>query len=530
MAERSHPEADAHASVVSFLTSQWSDARNRVCIDQPGAEPWTHETVAAHTVATAAALAEAGVGPGDRVVVQVHKSREAVTLYLATVAMGAVFVPVNPGAAPAELAFMVEDAEPALLVVGDPADRPAVPAAAATLTLGADGTGTLADAANDAVASTPSGDAGADPAERSDPIGALAELIAAAGRSGDDLAAMLYTSGTTGRPKGAMLTHRGLAANARALVDAWRFTADDVLVHALPIFHVHGLFVALHCALATTAQVRFLPRFGVDAVLDALPTSTVLMAVPTHYVRLLDDPRLDAAACASMRLFTSGSAPMTTAIHQRFTARTGHRIVERYGMTEAGIITTNPVDGERVPGTVGFALDAMDLRIRADGAPCAPGETGVVEITGPHLFAGYWNLPERTAEAHTDDGWFVTGDVGSVDGEGRLTLEGRSGDMIITGGENVYPKEIEQHLDTMASVVESAVVGLPHPDYGEAVTAFVVADESFDPADALVLLDRSLARMKHPKAFIVVAQLPRNTMGKVQKHVLRADHATHYDR
>ncbi len=341
---------------------------------------------------------------------------------------------------------------------------------------------------------------------------------------------MLYTSGTTGRPKGAMLTHRGLVANARALVDAWGFTADDVLIHALPIFHVHGLFVALHCALASTARVRFLPRFDVDAILDSIPASTVLMGVPTHYVRLLDDPRLDGAACASMRLFTSGSAPMTTATHQRFTARTGHRIVERYGMTEAGIITSNPLDGDRVPGTVGFALDAMELRVRADGCACKPGETGGVEISGPHLFAGYWNLPERSAEAHTDDGWFITGDVGSLDTEGRLTLEGREGDMIITGGENVYPKEIEQHLDTMASVVESAVVGLPHPDYGEAVTAFVVAEDGFDPADALVLLDRSLARFKHPKAFVVVDELPRNTMGKVQKHQLRTDHATRYDR
>lgn len=518
MPRRAHPGSDAGASIVSYLMSHWGGASDRVCLDQPGSEPWTHAQVAARTVAIAAALAAAGVGTGDRVVVQVPKSREAVALYLATVAMGAVFVPVNPGAAPAELAFMVEDSEPSLLVVGDLADRPAALAATPTLTLGADGTGTLADAANDALTSG------------ADAIAALAELVGAAGRGPDDLAAMLYTSGTTGRPKGAMLTHRGLVANARALVDAWGFTADDVLVHALPIFHVHGLFVALHCALATTAQVRFLPRFDVDAVLDALPTSTVLMGVPTHYVRLLDDPRLNAPTCASMRLFTSGSAPMTTATHQRFTARTGHRIVERYGMTEAGIITTNPLDGDRVPGTVGFALDDMELRVRADGVPCRAGETGVVEIRGPHLFAGYWNLPERTAEAHTDDGWFVTGDVGSLDDQGRLSLEGRSGDMIITGGENVYPKEIEQHLDTMASVVESAVVGLPHPDFGEAVTAFVVADGAFDPADALVLLDRSLARMKHPKAFIVVDTLPRNTMGKVQKHQLRTDHATHYDR
>ncbi|MFN3218573.1 MAG: AMP-binding protein [Acidimicrobiales bacterium] len=543
-------DATDDPSIVAHLTRSWAAAADRVCLDLPGGEPWTHAQVAARTVATASALAAAGVGPGDRVVVQVPKRREAVALYLATVAMGAVFVPVNPGAAPAELAFMVEDSEPSLLVVGDLADRPATLAAVPTLTLGTDGTGTLADAANDArcagtAVSGASGSAGpgaagsgvtaassstASAASGADAIAALADLVAAAGRGPDDLAAMLYTSGTTGRPKGAMLTHRGLVANARALVDAWGFTADDVLVHALPIFHVHGLFVALHCALATTAHVRFLPRFDVDAVVDALPASTVFMGVPTHYVRLLDDPRLNADTCASMRLFTSGSAPMTTATHQRFTARTGHRIVERYGMTEAGIITTNPLDGDRVPGTVGFALDDVELRVRADGSACKPGETGVVEISGPHLFAGYWNLPDRTAEAHTDDGWFVTGDVGSLDDEGRLSLEGRSGDMIITGGENVYPKEIEQHLDTMASVVESAVVGLPHPDFGEAVTAFVVADGAFDPADALVLLDRSLARMKHPKAFIVVDALPRNTMGKVQKHQLRTDHATHYDR
>jgi len=506
-------ESTELTTIVGHLTQHWVGAADRVCLDQPGAPPWTHGDVARRVVATAAVLADAGVRPGDRVVVQVPKSRDAVVLYLATVAAGGVFVPVNPTAPSAELAFQIGDAEPALVVVSPDVGN-AVPRS--TLTLGADGSGSLATAAAEVTAPV-------------DPVDALHQLVARSARTADDLAAMLYTSGTTGQPKGAMLTHRGLVANARALVDAWGFTADDTLIHSLPVFHVHGLFVALHCAFSATARVQVLPRFDVDAVVDALADSTVLMGVPTHYVRLLDDPRLDADRCAAMRLFTSGSAPMTTATHQRFTARTGHRLLERYGMTEAGIITSNPLDGERRPGTVGFALHDMDIRVRDDGRLCRPGETGVVEIHGPHLFAGYWKQPERSAEALTDDAWFVTGDVGSVDAEGRLTLEGRAGDMIITGGENVYPKEVEQQLDTMASVVESAVVGLPHPDYGEAVVAFVVADESFDPTDALVLLDRSLARFKHPKVFIVVDELPRNTMGKVQKHQLRTDHANRVD-
>jgi malonyl-CoA/methylmalonyl-CoA synthetase len=331
-------------------------------------------------------------------------------------------------------------------------------------------------------------------------------------RSGDDCAAMLYTSGTTGRSKGAMLSCRNLVANGWALHDAWQFRPDDVLVHVLPVFHVHGLFVALHCAFLAGATVRFHARFDPAAVVHDLRRSTVMMGVPTHYHRLLDHTDLAPDDCVGMRLFTSGSAPLLAARHDEFAGRTGHRIVERYGMTETMILTSNPYDGDRVAGTVGMPLDGVELRIGADD---------LVEVRTPGLFLGYWNQPEKTRASFREDGWFVTGDVGSLDDEGRLTLAGRQSDLIISGGLNVYPSEIEAVLDAVDTVVETAVVGVPDPDFGEAIVAVVVGAADEDTLRRAC--EGQLARFKHPTRFVFADELPRNAMGKVQKATLRVD-------
>ncbi|NND75775.1 MAG: AMP-binding protein, partial [Ilumatobacter sp.] len=373
----------------------------------PGGSSLTYRDVDERAGQMASVLRDLGVGVGARVVVQIDKSTDNVALYLACLRVGAVFVPLNTAYTPAEVGYFVDDASPALVVA-----RPGTlgDLAAPVVHLGTDRAGSFATAADDA---TPTRDI----VERAD----------------EDVAAMLYTSGTTGRSKGAMLTHANLASNALALHDIWGFGPDDVLLHTLPIFHVHGLFVALHCAMLGANEVIFLPAFDASLAIEHLPEATVMMGVPTHYTRLLADTRFTAAVCRSIRLFTSGSAPMTAAVHADFTARTGVQILERYGMTEAGMITSNPYGGERTPGTVGFPLPDVELRVCDDvGTVVAPGETGVVEIRSPGLFAGYWRMPDATAGAHRDGGWFVTGDVGSADTEGRLTLEGRASDMIIT--------------------------------------------------------------------------------------------------
>ena len=445
----------------------------------------------------AGALVEAGVRTGDRVVVQVEKSVEQVTLYLACLRLGAVFVPLNAAYTETEVTGFVADAEPALVVL---APDVAPPDGRRHVTLGAGGTGSLL-----ALAAT------ATPHE------------AIVARAEDDWAAMLYTSGTTGRSKGAMLSCRNLTANARALVDAWRFEPDDVLVHVLPTFHVHGLFVALHCALAVGAAIRFHHRFDPAATIEDLRRSTVLMGVPTHYHRLLAEPDLDRATCEDMRLFTSGSAPLSAPTHDAFTERTGHRIVERYGMTETMILTSNPYDGDRRAGTVGFALAGTEVRVHASDRAAEPGETGAVEVRGPGVFLGYWGLPERTAEATTPDGWFRTGDLGHLDERGRLTLVGRSGDTIISGGLNVYPADVEAVLEVLPGVAECAVVGLPDPDLGEVVAVAVVVEPGAQADEAvLVAACAPLARFKHPRRVAFVDALPRNAMGKVDRVALRA--------
>jgi malonyl-CoA/methylmalonyl-CoA synthetase len=485
-----------NANLYATLSDAFAARRDDVFLRVPDGATLTYADADERAAQMAGALRELGVGLGDRVVVQIDKSTDNVALYLACLRIGAVFLPLNTAYTPSEVAFFVDDAEPTV-VIARPGSLDEL--AARVVHLGVDGDGSFAEAT--------------DTANRFDGI---------VERQPHDLAAMLYTSGTTGRSKGAMLTHANLETNAWALHDIWGFGPDDVLLHTLPIFHVHGLFVALHCAMLDANEVIFLPRFDPTLVIQHLPAATVMMGVPTQYTRLLAHDGFTADACANVRLFTSGSAPMTEAVHAQFTERTGLQILERYGMTEAGMITSNPYTGERVPGTVGFALPGVDLRVADDdGREVPTGETGVVEIRSPGLFAGYWRLPEKTAAEYRDDGWFVTGDVGSVDAEGRLTLEGRSSDMIISGGYNVYPKEIEMVLDEVPGVVETAVVGVPHADFGEAVVAVVVRDGDVDDEVLSASLEGVLARFKHPKAYVAVESLPRNAMSKVQKAELR---------
>jgi len=493
-------------NLYAVLSEAFGPSLDAPFLNLPDGPTLTYRDVDTRSAQMAGALRGMGVAAGDRVVVQVDKSTDAVALYLGCLRLGAVFVTLNTAYTDGEVTFFVEDARPRV-VVRSP-DRGPIGETHHQVGLDTQSGGSLALAADEAVPFT-------DIVER-DPF---------------DTAAMLYTSGTTGRSKGAMVTHAGLSSNARALHEMWGFVPGDVLLHALPVFHVHGLFVALHPCMLNASEALFLPRFSTEAVIRHLPEASVYMGIPTHYTRLMADEGFTPQRCASMRLFTSGSAPMTEIVHQEFEAKSGHRILERYGMTETGIITSNPLDGERVAGTVGFATPGFDVRVaNSDGVVLSAGETGVVEIRGPGLFAGYWQLPEKTASEFRDDGWFITGDVGSLDAEGRLTLEGRTGDMIISGGLNVYPREVEMALDELPQIVESAVVGLPHQDFGEAVTAFVVLEPgaSFDLADAQAALDGELARFKFPKAVVCIDALPRNTMAKVQKKILRADHVDFY--
>ena len=457
----------------------------------------------------AGALRAAGVGKGDRVAVQVAKSPQALAIYGAAVALGAVFLPLNTAYTPTEIDYFLGDATPRLFLC-DPARAEALtPVAArqgaACMTLDGAGRGSFAEAMAVQTTSLVPCDCGP-----------------------DDLAAILYTSGTTGRSKGAMLSHRNLLSNAEVLADLWRFTDRDVLLHALPIFHTHGLFVASNVALLTGGQMIFLPGFEVEAVLRLIPQATVLMGVPTFYTRLLSEQHFDRALTAGMRLFISGSAPLLAETHRAFEERTGHRILERYGMTETNMNTSNPYDGERRAGTVGFPLPGVEVRLMGAAGEVAAGEVGVIEVRGPNVFKGYWQMPEKTAEELRPDGWFITGDLGQVDADGYVSIVGRAKDLVITGGYNVYPKEVEMLLDAVPGVQESAVIGVPHPDFGEAVFAVLVARPGvvLDPGEVLAAIAGDVARFKQPKAAVVVADLPRNTMGKVQKNVLRQTYGT----
>ena len=455
----------------------------------------------------AQALRASGVQPGDRVAAQTVKSPTALAVYAATVSIGAVFLPLNTAYTADELGYFLGNATPRVFLA-DPGKAAALDELAARhgarlLTLDGAGQGSLADL----MAGQP-------------------DSFTPAPRDPADLAAILYTSGTTGRSKGAMLTHANLLSNAETLARLWRFTADDVLLHALPIFHTHGLFVASNLALLTGGAMIFLPGFDADTVLRLLPEATAMMGVPTFYTRLLDCPGLTRDLCAHMRLFVSGSAPLLAETHAAFAARTGHVILERYGMTETNMNTSNPYDGMRRAGTVGFALPDVELRLMADGMEVPAGKVGMIEVRGPNVFAGYWQMPEKTAEELREDGWFLTGDLARRDDEGYIHIVGRAKDLIISGGFNVYPKEVELLLDEVPGVLESAVIGLPHPDFGEAVFAVLTPRNgaTLDPEAVLAAIRDRLARFKQPKAAVVVADLPRNTMGKVQKNLLRADY------
>jgi malonyl-CoA/methylmalonyl-CoA synthetase len=453
-------------NLYGLLRSRFPADRSQACLIRSGGVVRTYGEVEDEVARLRAWLAAKAVQPGDRVLVQAAKTPELLSLYLAVLASGAVYTPLNDAYTPAEVDYFRGDAEPRLVVTD------------------------AAAAAREAV--------GLDP------------LPGHVRRAGGHLAALIYTSGTTGRSKGAMLTHRNLASNGLALQRLWGFTGQDVLLHALPLFHVHGLFVGLHCALLAGARMLWLPRFEVETVLESLPRATVMMGVPTYYSRLLERPDCGRDHAAQMRLFISGSAPLLASTFREFEARTGHAILERYGMSEAGMITSNPLDGERVPGSVGYPLPGVSLRL---------SERGVIEIKGSNVFAGYWRMPERTAAEFTADGWFVTGDVGRIDPDGRVWITGREKDLIISGGFNVYPKEVELLVDEEEEVVESAVIGVPHPDFGEAVVAVIVGEA--DEAALIARLRRRLAPFKVPKRVIAVAALPRNAMGKVQKARLR---------
>ncbi len=456
---------------------------------------------------SAAALIEAGVKPGDRVAVQVDKSIEAIQLYLGTVLAGGAFLPLNTGYTAAEIAYFLGDAEPAVFVC-DPKKLGALQPVAAgagigrVFTLAGDGSGSFVEAA----AGQPDG-------------------FEAVARDAGDLAAILYTSGTTGRSKGAMLSHGNLASNCAALKEVWQFDAEDLLIHALPIFHTHGLFVATNVTLTAGSSLIFMTGFDGDAMLGAMQRATVMMGVPTFYTRLLEHPGLSPDAVKTIRLFVSGSAPLLAETHVQWREKTGHAILERYGMTETNMNSSNPYEGERRAGTVGFPLPGVELRIAdpASGAALPQGEVGSIEVRGPNVFQGYWRMPEKTREEFRADGFFITGDLGVIDDRGYLSIVGRSKDLIISGGYNVYPKEIEALIDDIEGVKESAVIGLPHPDFGEGVAAVVVAEEAAEitPDDVALALKTELARFKQPKLVFLAEALPRNTMGKVQKNLLR---------
>jgi malonyl-CoA/methylmalonyl-CoA synthetase len=505
---------EENAAEVSPVTANLHDTlRSRAktpaktALETPEGRQISFEALYARAGRMARALVDLGVEPGDRVAAQIDKSPDAIALALACFRAGAALLPLNTAYTLAELEYFLSDAEPALTLCR-PAHLEAVRALCLKLalrtveSLGDHGDGTFAKAADDARSELPT-----------------------VPRGPDDLAAILYTSGTTGRSKGAMLTHRNLASNAEALVDLWRFAADDVLIHALPVYHTHGLFVATNVALMSGATMIFQPKFDADAVMAALPRATALMGVPTFYTRLLEHPGLTPEATRHMRLFVSGSAPLLAETHAQWRQRTGHAILERYGMTETNMITSNPYDGDRIAGTVGFPLPGVDLRIAEaeSGAVLPQGEIGVIEVKGPNVFKGYWRMPEKTAAEFRADGFFITGDVGKVDEQGYVHIVGRAKDLIISGGFNVYPKEVESEIDALEGIVESAVIGLPHPDLGEGVAAVIVRAPGADVDERAVraALESRLAKFKQPKAAFFVDELPRNAMGKVQKAALR---------
>jgi len=493
-------------SLYNHFDRQFSERADAelLCTDQ--GRSYRYADIERASARLAVFFSELGVAPGERISVQVGKSPQALALYLACLRAGFVFHPLNPDYLPAELAFFLGDAEPAALIC-DPANEGALQTLAQAaacrhlFTLDSDGTGSLMDAAvsaNDDFDSVPMGP--------------------------DDLGALLYSSGTTGQPKGIMLSHRNLLSNTEALVAAWEFTNRDRLLHALPMFHVHGLFVATGCVLSSGASMRWLPAFKMPEVLRFLPECSVMMGVPTYYTRLLAAAEFDAVTCRNARLFVSGSAPLLQETFAAFEARTGHRILERYGMTETNMNTSNPLHGVRKPGTVGLPLPGVAVRVTDDsGTELAAGEVGNLQVRGPNVFVGYWRVPEKTAEDIGPDGYFDTGDKACIDEDGYVAIVGRAKDMVISGGLNVYPREIEMFIDDLPGVLESAVIGVPHPDFGEGVVAVIVREPGAQVAEGDIVgaAKSDLANFKVPKRVVFIDKLPRNTMAKVQKNMLR---------
>ncbi|CAA7612296.1 Acyl-CoA synthetase (AMP-forming)/AMP-acid ligase II [Candidatus Terasakiella magnetica] len=499
-------------NLFELFRSRFPADRSRPFIDVPGGATLSYGALEAATGRYARALTDAGVKPGERVAVQVDKSPEAVVLYLACVRAGAILLPLNTAYQADELEYFLGDAAPTA-VVCQPHRKDEMTALvgkagikAHVFTLGSVGDGTLPEQAADKAAE-----------------------FETAKRGGDDIAAILYSSGTTGRPKGAMMSHTNLGSNAATLHKLWGFRPDDVLLHCLPIFHTHGLFVAINCVLLNGSAMIFCPKFDAEQAIALFKRATVFMGVPTFYTRFLTSPNLSPEACTSMRLFISGSAPLLTETFEAFSAKTGHTILERYGMTEGGMFTSNPLDGDRLAGTVGFPLPDVDLRITGeDGQVLPQGEVGIIEVKGPNIFKGYWNMPEKTKAEFTADGFFKSGDVGVIDARGYVSIVGRAKDLIISGGYNVYPKEVEDAIDRLEGVVESAVIGMPHPDFGEAGLAVVVTAPGgggLTPDGITASLRGRLANYKVPKQVVLVTELPRNAMGKVQKNVLRESYA-----
>src|SRR5215213_6549644 len=502
----------ANANLFSRLFDGLDDP-SRLAIEQLDGTRISYRDLIAQAGRMANLLVSRGVKPGDRVAAQTEKSVPALVLYLAAVRAGAVYLPLNTAYTLNELEYFITDAEPSL-VVCDPSKAEGIgricsKVGAKVDTLGADGNGSLSDAAT-----TASANFGTTP------------------RADDDLAAILYTSGTTGRSKGAMLTHDNLASNSLSLVGYWRFSDQDVLIHALPIYHTHGLFVASNVTLFARASMIFLPKFDPELIIKLMARATVLMGVPTFYTRLLQSPALTRESTKHMRLFISGSAPLLADTHREWFARTGHAVLERYGMTETNMNTSNPYAGERVPGAVGFPLPGVSLRVTdpETGEELARDNVGVIEVKGPNVFKGYWRMPEKTKAEFRADGFFITGDLGKIDSKGYVHILGRGKDLVISGGFNVYPKEIESEIDAMPGVIESAVIGVPHADFGEGVTAVVVCTKGAEITEAGVLqaLDGRLAKFKMPKRVFVVDELPRNAMGKVQKNILRDTYKSIY--
>ena len=498
-------------SLFAIFKSRFPSDRSRAFIERPDGRHLTYGDLLDLSGRLASTLVELGVKPGDRVAAQVEKSPEALMVYLASLRAGAVYLPLNTAYTAGEIRYFLGDAEPTVFVCR-PELAEQMRALAAEVgvprveTLGEEGDGTLMEKARDG---------------RPD----FADVT----RGADDLAAILYTSGTTGRSKGAMLSHGNLASNAQALQQTWRFTAKDHLLHALPIFHTHGLFVATNVTLMTGSSMILLPRFDAGEIIRLLPKATVMMGVPTFYTRLLARPDFTRELVGHMRLFVSGSAPLSAETHKEFEARTGHAILERYGMTETNMNTSNPYEGARIPGAVGFPLPGVEVRI-ADpdsGRELPQGEIGMIEIRGPNVFKGYWRMPEKTKAEFREDGFFISGDLGYYDERGYLRISGRGKDLIISGGFNVYPAEVEGAVEALPGVAECAVIGVPHSDFGEGVVAVVIPKPgaALDEREMQKALASELAKYKLPKRIYINDSLPRNAMGKVQKKDLREQYA-----